>query len=67
MPELGDTSFSNGKEQVMTCFAWILSIVSVVAALNVDIGWWETSGQVSAPVMWGFASVYAFIALGRDK
>ena len=51
----------------MSYFAWALSVFSAVAALNVDMGWWETSGQVSAPVLWGFASVYAFIGLGRDK
>ena len=51
----------------MNYFAWALSVFSVVAALNVDIGWWETSEQISAPVLWGFASVYALIGLGMEK
>lgn len=67
LSELGDTSFPDGKEQVMKYLVWFLSAVSMVSALNVDIGWWETSGEVSAPVFWGFASVYAFIGLGMEK
>ena len=51
----------------MSYFAWALSVFSVVSALNVDMGWWETSEQVPAFVLWGFASVYALVGLALER